>query len=87
MKLFEAKDLACPHCSTKNQLSGIRLPKDFQIHQLIIKCFNAEEQKGCMKDFAVNIHANIFTSLTKDQMIENLKHEQLEKQQEGANPN
>lgn len=85
MKMFQATELACPHCSTKNQLSGIRVPKDFEMHQTIIKCWN--EPNGCMKEFAVNVKTQIFTSLTKDQVVEKMVHDQKLKEQQGANPN
>lgn len=55
------------------------------MHQTIIKCWN--EPNGCMKEFAVNVKTQIFTSLTKDQVVEKMVHDQKLKEQQGANPN
>jgi hypothetical protein len=66
MKYFQSNVL-CPHCKGKNRVV-VDPPRTYDQTTLTVRCWDAEAQTGCMKEFDLHQQVRVMATPTKEQM-------------------
>lgn len=66
MKHF-ATTLTCPHCGVRNRIFT-NPPRYYDKTVLTTKCWNTDDQKGCLKEFDLNQQIQCWATPTKEQL-------------------